>query len=118
LAVRLHLTTPFTRSLEQLMADKLDNSAPFDDDQGTRIARKPTGAGAEAAEGIHGDPKHRDSRRNPGEKTSVADGETAPGEDRSGSEPFDSNSHEHLSGYGGKGGAPKQSNDGSPSKER
>jgi hypothetical protein len=98
------------------MADKLDNSAPFNDDQGTRVAGKPTGAGAEAAEGIHGDPKHRDSQRRPGEKTSLTDGESADDDERSGSEPLDSNSHEHVSGYGGKGGAPKQSNDGS--KER
>jgi len=38
------------------MADKLDNSAPFDDDQGTRIAKEPTGAGAEATEGTDGEP--------------------------------------------------------------
>ena len=62
------------------MADKLDNSAPFNDDQGTRRAQEPTGAGAEASEGI------RD-------------------------EPLDSQSHEHLSGYGGKGGKPKTPND-------
>ena len=95
------------------MSDKLDNSAPFNDDQGTRVAREPTGAGAEAAEGIHGDPKQRDSRRNPKDKTSLADRETAPEDERNGSEPLDSNSHEHLGGYGGKGGTPKQSNDGS-----
>lgn len=94
------------------MADKLDNSAPFNDDQGTRVSGKPTGAGAEAAEGIHGDPKHRESRRNPKDQTSLTGSEAADDE-RSGSEPLDSNSHEHLSGYGGKGGAPKQSNDGS-----
>ena len=95
------------------MADKLDNSAPFNDDQGTRVAGKPTGAGAEAAEGIHGDPKHRDTRRQQKDNSSLDDGRTAPDDDRSGSEPLDSNSHEHVSGYGGKGGAPKQSNDGS-----
>jgi hypothetical protein len=39
------------------MTDKLDNSAPFDDDQGTRISRKPTGAGAEATEGTQGEPE-------------------------------------------------------------
>ena len=38
------------------MADKLDNSAPFDDDQGTRIAKEPTGAGAEATAGTQGEP--------------------------------------------------------------
>ena len=67
------------------MPDSLDNSAPFDDDQGTRISNKPpsstepTGAGAEATEGTQGEPKGR--------------------------------SHEHRSGYGGKGGEPVESND-------
>jgi hypothetical protein len=94
------------------MADKLDNSAPFNDDQGTRVAREPTGAGAEAAEGIHGDPKHREARRDAEDNTSLTGSEAAPDDERSGSEPLDSNSHEHLSGYGGKGGVPKRSNDG------
>lgn len=95
------------------MTDKLDNSAPFDDEQGTRIAAKPTGAGAEAAEGIHGDPKHRETPRQPSDQTSLAGSEGTPEEDHAGSEPLESNSHEHVSGYGGKGGAPKQSSDGS-----
>lgn len=61
------------------MTDQLDDSAPFNDDQGTRIST-PTGAGAEATEGTQGEPKGR--------------------------------SHEHVSGYGGKGGAPKKPNEG------
>lgn len=40
------------------MTDELDNSAPFNDDQGTRIS-EPTGAGAEATEGTQGEPKGR-----------------------------------------------------------
>jgi hypothetical protein len=39
------------------MPDPLDDSAPFDDQQGTRIANEPTGAGAEATEGTQGEPK-------------------------------------------------------------
>jgi hypothetical protein len=39
------------------MPDQLDNSAPFDDDQGTRSASEPTGAGAEATSGMDGEPK-------------------------------------------------------------
>lgn len=39
------------------MPDRLDNTAPFDDDQGTRASRKPTGAGAEATESTQGEPK-------------------------------------------------------------
>jgi hypothetical protein len=68
------------------MADKLDNSAPFDDDQGTRIEQEPTGAGAEASEGIRDKPEQAKSQ-------------------------------DHWSGYGGKAGTPKQSNDGSDAEE-
>lgn len=93
------------------MADKLDNSAPFNDDQGTRVG-KPTGAGAEAAEGIHGAPKQRDAKRKPSDNTSLEDRESIGDEARPGSEPFDSSSHQHRSGYGGNGGTPRQSNDG------
>lgn len=89
------------------MADKLDNSAAFDDEQGTRIAREPTGAGSEAAEGIHGDPKHREKLRDPSDKSSLSD-EDSPESDRSGSEPLHSNSHEHPGGYGGAGGTPRK----------
>jgi hypothetical protein len=39
------------------MRDKLDDSAPFDDEQGTRTAdEKPTKAGAEAMRGTDGKP--------------------------------------------------------------
>jgi hypothetical protein len=116
MAARLHIRTPNPQ--EQAVADKLDNTAPFNDGQGTRVAGKPTGAGAEAAEGIHGDPKHRDSRRRPDDNSSLEGSNANPDDGRSGSEPLDSNSHEHLSGYGGKGGAPKQSNDGSKEGQR
>lgn len=64
------------------MRDKLDNAAPFNDGQGTRIEKGPTGAGAEAAEGVREKPEQAQSQ-------------------------------EHVSGYGGHGGAPKESNDGS-----
>lgn len=97
------------------MADKLDNTAPFNDGQGTRIAKEPTGAGAEAAEGIHGKPEERGARRDPADRTSLEDREDVREPDRSGSEPLESNSQDHQSGYGGRGGAPRQSNDGSGS---
>jgi len=61
------------------MTDDLDNSAPFEDDQGTKISRKPTGAGAEPTTST--DEQKRD--RSP----------------------------DHESGYGGRGGEPKESND-------
>jgi len=64
------------------MTDDLDNSAPFNDDQGTRVAKdKPsTGAGGEALDNATG-------------------GKPSKG------------NHEHQSGYGGKAGTPKKAND-------
>lgn len=84
------------------MADKLDNSAPFNDGQGTRQAKKPTGAGAEAAEGIHGAPKGRDAKRQPTDQTSLEDrqGDGDPAD--KGSEPLPE-SEQHRSSYGGGG---------------
>jgi len=84
------------------MGDKLDNAAPFNDDQGTRRAQKPTGAGAEAAEGIHGSPRGRDEARKPEDKTSIEDrqGDGDPAE--AGSEPLPE-SEQHRSSYGGGG---------------
>ena len=69
---------------------------------------RPTGAGSEASEGIHGAKSDRDQ----GAKGSV-------GEDRSaatrkkGSEPLDEadRTREHRSGYGGSGGKPVSSSD-------
>lgn len=87
------------------MADKLDNSAPFNDDQGTRIAKEPTGAGAEAAEGIHGAPEGRAEDREASDNTSLEARES--GKDQSGSEPL-TESKQHRSGYGGDAGRPKR----------
>lgn len=90
------------------MADNLDNSAPFNDKQGTRIAKEPTGAGAEAAEGIHGSPKGRDSARKASDNTSVEgrDKVASGGDEPVGSEPL-TESEQHRSSYGGDGGKPK-----------
>ena len=105
----------------------------FGDDQGTRIGkptpgapredahaanrprvgedhtseRTTTGAGAEAAEGIHA----ADGDRAPDDRTSLDGKSTGRGEgthaDRSGSEPESSHDHEHHSRYGGDGGGTK-----------
>lgn len=84
------------------MADKLDDSAPFNDDQGTRTGSEhsgSTGAGAEAAEGIHGAPKGRPNDRSQRDQSSLEDRPT--GDDsKSGSEPL-SDSDQHRSKYGG-----------------
>ena len=73
-----------------------------------RDGNRSTGAGAEAAEGIHA----ADSPRDESKKSSVpdsdrqADGEpssAAEGSERRGSEPTTSHPTEHQSGYGGGG---------------
>jgi hypothetical protein len=83
-----------------MMADKLDNSAPFNDGQGTRRAQQPTGAGAEAAEGIHGAPKGRQDERQPEDKTSLEDRQGDGDSSERGSEPLPE-STQHRSSYGG-----------------
>jgi hypothetical protein len=76
----------------------------------TASDRASTGAGAEAAEGIHSTPN-----RDPQKKSSVehAHGEPGRGEGAglSGSEPLRERETEHKSGYGGEGGQPKTSSD-------
>ena len=84
------------------MTDKLDDSAPFNDDQGTRRAQEPTGAGAEASEGIHGSPNGRDQDRQPEERTSLEDRQGDGVSSERGSEPLPE-SKQHRSGYGGGG---------------
>ena len=106
-----------------------DRSNPHGDDQGTRVGspdkgsvseRKPsggsTGAGAEAAEGIHSADGGRDPSDNSavesqptgrGGKGAGGSGDVAP----SGSEPLVDRENEHRSGYGGAGGKPVKSSD-------
>ena len=69
---------------------------------------RPTGAGSEASEGIHGAKGDRDE----GAKSSVSEDRTA-ADRKKGSEPLDEadRSNEHRSGYGGSGGAPVTSSD-------
>ncbi len=69
---------------------------------------RPTGAGSEASEGIHG----ANEGRNEGEKTSVSS-DRAGADRKKGSEPLDESdrSNEHRSGYGGSAGAPVTSSD-------
>jgi hypothetical protein len=73
--------------------------------------RASTGAGAEAAEGMHSSKETRD----PGERSGVehAHGEPGRGEGAglSGSEPLRHRETEHKSGYGGEKGEPKISSD-------
>jgi hypothetical protein len=110
-------------------------SNPHGDDQGTRVgppdagspsqrnqSRGATGAGAEAAEGIHS----ADGGRDPSEKSALesqptgrSDAAPDPGSGRgtggnkeqSGSEPLVRRETEHRSGYGGSAGRPVTSSD-------
>ena len=66
-----------------------------------------TGAGAEAAEGIHG----AKTDREPSESNSVDSSETGSADDQAGSEPLVHREKEHRSGYGGAGGKPMRSSD-------
>jgi hypothetical protein len=70
----------------------------------------PTGAGSEAAEGIHDS-----GTRLGGERSSLDSRETGrsfrAGAERSGSEPLVERAWVHESGYGGKGGTPRTSSD-------
>lgn len=67
-----------------------------------------TGAGGEAAEGIHGaSADHRD----PAAESSVEEAQTGRGDARSGSEPLVDRENEHRSGYGGAAGKPVESSD-------
>ena len=84
------------------MADKLDNSAPFNDGQGPRPGGLPRLAGAEAAEGIHGAPKGRSTERAPDDKTSLEDRQGDGDSSDKGSEPLPE-SEQHRSSYGGGG---------------
>lgn len=65
---------------------------------------KPTGAGSEAAVGIHAADGEKSAAAD--QRDRQADGDSTPIE-RKGSEPTQSHSTEHVSGYGGAGGEPK-----------
>jgi hypothetical protein len=65
-----------------------------------------TGAGSEAAEGIHG--AQEQSTRDPSDRSSL---EGASSVEREGSEPLRERSEEHESGYGGRASEPKDSSD-------
>ncbi|MDQ2668794.1 MAG: hypothetical protein M3Z05_22765 [Gemmatimonadota bacterium] len=77
----------------------------------------PTGAGSEAAEGIHGT-----GIRFMGERSGLDSRDTGrssrAGTDRSGSEPLVDRDWVHESGYGGKGGAPRTSSEQRETAER
>jgi hypothetical protein len=93
---------------------------PHGDDQGTRVGspdtgdpsrrKQATGAGSEAAEGIHGASTERD----PTDRSSVEDLPSGADDDRAGSEPLVDRETEHRSGYGGSGGRPVKSSDQRP----
>ena len=86
-------------------------SESIGEDEGGSEQHRSTGAGAEAAEG-----EHARRARNPGDRSALEDVDTGRArpdeatEERAGSEPL-GREREHVSGYGGAGGAPKSSSD-------
>lgn len=94
------------------MTDSSRNN-PHRDRQGTRISGdsdKTTGAGAEASEGIHAQPKARDGQRDPSDKSALTDRPTGDDGERRGSEPL-ADSEQHRGSYGGNAGAPRRPKD-------
>jgi len=87
----------------------LEGSILEDDAGRTSASSKSTGAGAEAAEGIHAT-----DGRSPHDKSAVtnrATGREGSGEsERTASEPMD-RTKEHKGSYGGEGGSPRTSSD-------
>ena len=93
-------------------ANALEGSI-MEEDSGSRgdAAEGATGAGAEAAQGMHtATDANREQQRTGGRPTST--GQRQPGEAGwSGSEPLRETSQPHTSGYGGHGGEPRTSSD-------
>ena len=87
----------------------LEGSILEDDAGRTSAGGKSTGAGSEAAEGMHAT-----DGRSPHDKSAVtnrATGREGSGEEeRTGSEPMD-RTKEHKGSYGGEGGSPRTSSD-------
>lgn len=100
-----------------------DGRVGLGDDQGTRVGRpdpspaaasegdraagsRPTGAGSEATEGVHGT-----GGRSEGDTSGVVADRNQGKQGRKGSEPLEERANEHRSGYGGKGGTPVTSSD-------
>lgn len=106
---------PSTRPVsEGLEGSVLEGASGYGDAEGQR---RSTGAGAEASEGIHGTSSRRgESSRSSAPKARNASRQTSSGGDQaksrpSGSEPMRGSDRQHVSGYGGAGGAPKTSSD-------
>jgi hypothetical protein len=108
----------------QSVPEGLEGSVLEDDDsdRNEQSGRAPgsgtrTGAGAEAAEGVHaysareeGEGDDQRSRSTPAPDSSRTSGSPSDVE-RAGSEPLRGTSEQHVSGYGGGGGGPKNSSD-------
>ena len=88
----------------------LEGSVLEDDASGrTSGGRKSTGAGAEAAEGMHA--TEGQSQHDKSALTNKATGRAGTGDkERTASEPMD-RTKEHKGSYGGEGGAPRTSSD-------
>jgi hypothetical protein len=67
---------------------------------------RPSGMGSEAAEGLHGA-----AGRSEKDKSSVTAKRVEDAKSQKGSEPLEERTQQHVSGYGGSGGAPVTSSD-------
>ena len=93
--------TPHVVVIDERMAEQLWPGADAVGKSG-----KSTGAGAEAAEGVHSM-----DERDPSENSGVSKGGAAASDSDRGSEPLEGRNREHRSGYGGAGGKPVSSAD-------
>ena len=90
----------------------LEGSIMEEDSSGRRDAGEgASGAGSEAAQGIHAAASDNREQQRTGGRT-MSTGQRQPGEAGwSGSEPLEQTSQPHTSGYGGQGGEPRTSSD-------
>ncbi len=79
--------------------------------RGMTPSDRSTGAGAEAAEGVHGAQEDRDPQERSGVERAHGEPGRGEGAGLSGSEPLRHRETEHKSGYGGEGAEPKTSSE-------
>ena len=107
-------TGPSTQPVKEgLEGSAFEGEGEDDDRSAARTAQgrgRPTGAGAEAAEGTHDAVRDRAASDRSGVEA-AADRNADRDNDRRGSEPLAGRETEHVSGYGGKMGEPRTSSD-------
>jgi len=97
---------PMKEGLEGAILDGADTKRGTDEEGGTS-----TGAGAEAARGVHSVNAGRSEGGRVGDDVSTGASSTSGDAQRAGSEPLGGRTSEHKGGYGGEGGDPRTSSD-------